>query len=97
MFGCGMSTLQKRRHCRFEGMRTAFNLYAWLQAATSWPAQVMIGRLWDLSKTGKDRFAGKMEHADKVTAVVWIRTEEKGEQIVSASGKLVIVWDPRQN
>jgi hypothetical protein len=34
-----------------------------------------------------------MEHTDKVTVVVWIRTEEKGEQIVSASGKLVIVWD----
>ena len=51
-------------------------------------------RLWDLSKTGKDRFAGKMEHADKVTAVAWISTEENGEQIVSASGKLVIVWDP---
>jgi WD40 repeat protein len=54
----------------------------------------MTVRLWDLRKTGKERFAGKMEHADKVTAVVWIHTEEKGEQIVSASGKLVIVWDP---
>jgi WD40 repeat protein len=43
---------------------------------------------------GKDRYVGKMEHADKVTAVVWIRTEEKGEQIVSASGKLVVLWDP---